>query len=362
MSRPPEITGELDLAHGDPVAVPTPRSGVVVADRLTKTYGARDAVHELSFTVQRGEVYGLLGPNGAGKTTTLRMLLGLARPTSGSVLVLDARPGTSAGLRDVGSLVEEPALYPYLSGRDNLRVLARYSGSPRSRIDEVLDLVGLLPRARDKVRTYSLGMRQRLGVAAALLKDPDLLLLDEPTNGLDPQGMAQMRRLIRELGSGDRTVLLSSHLLTEVEQVCDRVGVLREGQLVAQGSVEQLRGAQAIHIVAEPADRTRQLLLERPDVGGVRVADGTFVVDAPTEAIAELNGMLVTAGVAVHHLSVQRRALEDVFLDMTADSASGRALDDATGRAGRGASDPAAGGADQTGAGQRSDDAASEPS
>ena len=327
MSNPPDITGELDLSHGARVAVPTPRSGVVVADRLTKTYGARDAVHELSFTVQRGEVYGLLGPNGAGKTTTMRMLLGLARPTSGSVLVLNARPGTTASLRGVGSLVEEPALYPYMSGRDNLRVLARYTGSPRTRVDEVLDLVGLLPRAKDKVRTYSLGMRQRLGVAAALLKDPELLVLDEPTNGLDPQGMAQMRRLIQELGTGDRTVVLSSHLLTEVEQVCDRVGVIREGQLVAQGSVEQLRGAQAVHIVADPIDRARRLLLEHPDVDDVRVADGTLVVDAPLEAAAELNSTLVAADIAVSHLSVQRRALEDVFLAMTSDTAGGRSPD-----------------------------------
>jgi ABC-2 type transport system ATP-binding protein len=324
MPNPPDITGELDLSHGPSIAVPTPRSGVVVADRLTKTYGARDAVHELSFTVERGEVYGLLGPNGAGKTTTMRMLLGLARPTSGSVLVLGARPGTTAGLRGVGSLVEEPALYPYLSGRDNLRVLARYTTAPRTRIDEVLDLVGLLPRAGDKVRTYSLGMRQRLGVAAALLKDPELLVLDEPTSGLDPLGMAQMRRVIRELGSGDRTVVLSSHLLTEVEQVCDRVGVIREGQLVAQGSVEQLRGAQEVHVVGDPIDRARRLLLEHPDVDDVRVADATLVVAAPAEAAAELNSALVAADVAVSHISVQRRALEDVFLDMTAVSALGR--------------------------------------
>ena len=320
MSKPPAITGELDLSHDSGIAVPTPRSGVVVADRLTRTYGARDAVHELSFTVQRGEVYGLLGPNGAGKTTTLRMLLGLVRPTSGSVLVLGARPGTAAGLRSVGSLVEEPALYPYLSGRDNLRVLARYTGSPRTRIDEMLDLVGLLPRAKDKVRTYSLGMRQRLGVAAALLKDPELLVLDEPTNGLDPRGMAQMRRLIRDLGSSDRTVVLSSHLLTEVEQVCDRGGVMREGQLIAQGSVDQLRGAQAVHIVADPLDRARRLLLEHPDVDDVRVGGGMLVADAPEQATAELNRLLVTADVAVSHLSVQRRALEDVFLDMTTSS------------------------------------------
>ena len=323
MSHPPAIARELDLSHGDGVAGPTPQSGVVVADRLTKTYGARDAVDELSFTVHRGEVYGLLGPNGAGKTTTLRMLLGLVTPTSGSVLVLDARPGTTDSLRGVGSLVEEPALYPYLSGRDNLRVLARYTGSPRTRIDEVLDLVGLVPRAKDKVRTYSLGMRQRLGVAAALLKDPELLVLDEPTNGLDPQGMAQMRRLIQELGRGERTVVLSSHLLPEVEQVCDRVGVIREGQLVAQGSVDQLRGAQAVHIVANPVDRARQLLVEHPEVEAVRVAGGILVVDAPIEAAAELNSTLVAADIAVSRLSVQRRALEDVFLDMTSGGTGG---------------------------------------
>jgi ABC-type multidrug transport system ATPase subunit len=355
MSNPPEITGELDLSHGARVAVPTPQSGVVVADRLTKTYGARDAVHELSFTVQRGEVYGLLGPNGAGKTTTLRMLLGLVRPTSGSVLVLDARPGTTASLRGVGSLVEEPALYPYLSGRDNLRVLARYTGSPRPRIDEVLDLVGLLPRAKDKVRTYSLGMRQRLGVAAALLKDPELLVLDEPTNGLDPQGMAQMRRLIQELGSGERTVVLSSHLLTEVEQVCDRVGVIREGQLVAQGSVDQLRGAQAVHIVADPVERARQVLTEHPDVDAVRVVAGTLVVDAPAAAAAELNSTLVAADIAVSHLTVQRRALEDVFLDMTSDNAAG-------GAPGGTSSDGSPGGTTDSGSPGKASRAASESS
>jgi ABC-type multidrug transport system ATPase subunit len=160
-------------------------------------------------------------------------------------------------------------------------------------------------------------MRQRLGVAAALLKDPPLLILDEPTNGLDPQGMNQMRHLIRNLGSGDRTVLLSSHLLGEVEHVCDRVGVIRDGRLVAQGPVAQLRGAEEVHVVAEPVDRARQLLVAHPAVSEVVVRDGTLVVAAPPELAAELNTALVTAGVAVHHLSVRQRSLEDVFLDMT---------------------------------------------
>ncbi len=310
----PTITGELDLPGG----LPSPRSGVIVTDRLTKAYGARDAVHDLSITVQRGEVYGLLGPNGAGKTTTLRMLLGLVRPSRGSVLVLDAAPGTTGGLRRVGSLVEEPALYPYLSGRDNLRTLARYSGVRAARVDEVLDLVGLLPRARDKVKTYSLGMRQRLGVAAALLKDPELLILDEPTNGLDPQGMAAMRELVRDVGTDGRTVLLSSHLLAEVEQICDRVGVIRDGRLVAQGPVSQLRGALTVRIDAEPVERARRLLCERDDVESVDQDGATLIVAAPADAAAAINTALVGQGVTVSHLSVQQQSLEDVFLQMTA--------------------------------------------
>jgi ABC-2 type transport system ATP-binding protein len=213
--------------------------------------------------------------------------------------------------------VEEPALYPYLSGRDNLRVLSRYGRVPKARTAEVLDLVGLTPRASDKVRTYSLGMRQRLGVAAALLKDPAVLILDEPTNGLDPQGVAQMRELIRNLGTGEHTVVLSSHLLREVEQICDRVGVIRDGRLIAQGPVRQLRGAQALHIVAEPLDRARDIIERSLLVESVSVAGDTLVVRAPAEAAAPLNTALVEQGIAVSHLSMHQRSLEDVFLDMT---------------------------------------------
>ncbi|HEX5617550.1 MAG TPA: ATP-binding cassette domain-containing protein, partial [Solirubrobacteraceae bacterium] len=210
---------------------------VIETSALTKRYGETVAVDRLDLRVRRGEVYGFLGPNGAGKSTTLRMLLGLVRPTSGAVTVLGGRPGTPAALSRVGAMIEGPAFYPFLSGRDNLRVLARYAGAPESRIGAVLAEVDLEDRAGDRVAAYSMGMKQRLGIAAALLKDPELLLLDEPTNGLDPAGMAEMRDFIRSLGAGGRTVLLSSHLMGEVELVCDRVGVIRAGSLVAEGTV-----------------------------------------------------------------------------------------------------------------------------
>src|SRR5919107_723269 len=222
---------------------------------LTKRYGPRIvAVDRVSLTVRRGEVYGFLGPNGAGKTTTLRMLLGLVRPTSGTASVLGRPPGDPESLARVGALVESPAFYPYLSGRDNLLVIALYANAPKKRIEAALDLVDLADRARDKFATYSLGMKQRLGVAATLLKEPELLILDEPTNGLDPAGMADMRALIRRLGSGERTVLLSSHLLGEVEQICDRVGIISQGRLIAESTVEALRGGAALLVTAKPAD------------------------------------------------------------------------------------------------------------
>src|SRR5262249_45671699 len=176
------------------------------------------------------------------KTTTLRMLVGLIRPTAGSARVLNRHPGSAVALARIGSLVETPAFYPYLSGRDNLRVVARYCGVPESRVDTALDEVGLLPRGRHRFGTYSLGMRQRLGVAAVLIKEPEVLILDEPTAGLDPQGMVEMRELIGSLGRGNRTVMLSSHLLGEVEQICRRVGVIQGGRLVAEGTLDELRG------------------------------------------------------------------------------------------------------------------------
>src|ERR687895_303935 len=232
-----------------------PAQYAVQTSGLTKRYDdAIVAVDDLDLRVRRGEVYGFLGPNGAGKTTTLRILLGLVRPSSGAAAVLGAPPGVPDALARIGSMVEAPAFYPYLSGRDNLRVLAGHADVPERRVDAVLDEVRLLDRAGDRSATYSLGMKQRLGVAAALLKDPELLILDEPSNGLDPAGMAEMRAFIRSLGDGGRTVVLSSHLMGEVEQVCDRVGVIRDGVLVAEDTVEQLRGIARLRVRAAPLD------------------------------------------------------------------------------------------------------------
>ena len=215
---------------------------VIETSALTKRDGPVVAVDGLDLRVRRGDVYGFLGPNGAGKTTTLRMLVGLVRPTSGAAAILGEPPGAPPGLARIGALIEGPAFYPYLSGRDNLRVLAGHARVPPARIAAVLDEVALTARAGDRVATYSMGMKQRLGVAAALLKDPELLVLDEPTNGLDPAGMAEMRAFIRAQADGGRTVLLSSHLMSEIEQVSDRVGVIRAGTLIAEGTVEELRG------------------------------------------------------------------------------------------------------------------------
>src|SRR2546421_2752408 len=229
---------------------------------LTKRYSTGVlAVADLNLQVRTGEVYGFLGHNGAGKTTTLRMLSGLLRPTSGTASVAGGVPGSPGSLARMGAMVETPAFYPYLSGRDNLRVVARYAGVPRSRVEPVLQQVDLTDRARHKFRTYSTGMKQRLGVAAALLKAPDLLILDEPTSGLDPQGTIEMRALIKELKQGGRTVLLSSHLLNEVELTCDRVGVIAKGHLVAEGTVDELRarsGGRAPLLPAPPPGPARR--------------------------------------------------------------------------------------------------------
>jgi ABC-type multidrug transport system ATPase subunit len=295
----------------------SPRT-IISTRGLTKRFpGGIVAVESLDLDVYHGEVYGLLGPNGAGKTTTLRMLLGLARPTAGSASVLGLAPGRPEGLRRLGALVEEPALYPYLSGRDNLLVLARYCGVDDRRVAEVLDVVELTPRAGSKLKTYSLGMRQRLGVAAALLKDPELLILDEPTNGLDPKGMAEMRELIRSLGTGERTVVLSSHLMVEVEQVCDRVGIISRGRLVAEGSVEQLRGGAILVVDAEPLALAETVAARAPGVRDVERRDGVLHVGIERDEIPELNAELVRAGVRVRELRPARQSLESVFLELT---------------------------------------------
>jgi ABC-type multidrug transport system ATPase subunit len=293
--------------------------GFVLETRgLGKRYGERIvAVDQLNMRVRRGEVYGFLGPNGAGKTTTLRMLLGLIRPTSGSAVVLGAAPGAPDGLARVGALVETPAFYPFLSGRDNLRLLARHAGVLETRIPGVLQEVDLTGRAGDRFATYSLGMKQRLGVAGALLKDPELLILDEPTNGMDAAGMAEMRTFISGLGQSGRTVLLSSHLMGEVEQVCDRVGVIRSGRLVGEGTLDELRGQAGLRVRAEPLALAQRVLAALAPVERVAVSDDALLLTAEPTAAARINRALVEAGVAVSELRQERASLEQVFLELT---------------------------------------------
>jgi len=291
---------------------------IVETHGLTKRYGSGVlAVDSVDMSVRRGEVYGFLGPNGAGKTTTLRMLVGLIRPTSGMASVAGHAPGAPAGLARIGSLIESPGFYPYLSGRENLKVVAELAGVPLRRVEEVLDIVELASRAGRKFGTYSTGMKQRLGVAAALLKDPDLLILDEPTNGLDPQGMAEMRKLIRDIGQGERTVLISSHLLGEVEQICDRVGVISNGRLVRQSTVQELVGEEGVLVRAQPVEHAEEVLVRAYGRESVSRQDGAIVLKAKPEASVEVNRALMAAGVGVSELRPFERSLEEVFFQLT---------------------------------------------
>lgn len=310
--------------HLQAVPLPSPctESLAIEAAGLSKHYGTFIAVDRLDLRVRQGEIYGFLGPNGAGKTTTLRMLLGLIAPTAGRMTVMGAEPGTSTALGQVGAMIETPAFYPFLSGRENLRLLAGYTDTPVGRIETVLSQVDLADRADDPFRAYSLGMKQRLGVAAALLKNPPLLILDEPTNGLDPAGMADMRRLIRQLGHDGQTVLLSSHLMNEVEQVCDRVGVIARGRIVAEGTVDELRGRDRLLVRVDDVRRAKSTLTDMVIPGlsiGLAANNGLELQtdsEMPLDA-AWINRLLVDADVAVHELRHDQRSLEQVFLDLT---------------------------------------------
>src|ERR671925_921235 len=293
-------------------------STIVETHGLTKRYvNGVLAVDSVDMSVRRGEVYGFLGPNGAGKTTTLRMLVGLIRPTSGTATVAGHAPGDPRGLMKIGSLIESPGFYPYLSGRQNLRVVADLAGVAYGRVEEVLEIVELSGRARRKFGTYSTGMKQRLGVAAALLKDPELLILDEPTNGLDPQGMAEMRKLIKEIGQGDRTVLVSSHLLGEVEQICDRVGVISNGRLVKQSTVQDLVGEEGVLVRAQPIDQAAEILTAMLGREAIASENGAFHLNTQPHNSVEINRRLVAAGVDVSELRPFERSLEEVFFQLT---------------------------------------------
>jgi len=291
-------------------------------DELTKRFGARTAVDRLSMRVERGDIYGFLGPNGAGKSTTLRMLLGLVRPTSGTIKFQARESGWDyiRARSRIGAIVETPAFYENFSGRRNLQLLASLSGRVQSkRVEEVLEIVDLRERARDPVKTYSYGMRQRLGIAQALLPTPELIILDEPTNGLDPQGIQQTRELIRRLREEFQlTVLLSSHLLTEIEQLCNRVGVIHEGRLLYEGAPDALVApASRYKVRVDNLSAAFDLLIKEPEVTVSRNGDAFLHVDADAERIPSLNALLVAQGIKVYELSPAQESLEEAFLRLT---------------------------------------------
>ena len=288
-------------------------TAVIETHELSKQYGSVTAVDGLSFQVPRGQVFGLLGPNGSGKTTTIAMLLGLVKPSSGTMRLfgLDAVGGPPNVLSRVGALMETPAFYPYLSGRANLQYFQGISqhSSPHD-VDHLLELVRLSDHGDSKFSIYSLGMKHRLGIAYALLSDPELLLLDEPTNGLDPAGMVEVRDLIRDLGTGGRTVLLCSHLLNEVQQVCDSVAILSHGRLIAQGSVsELLRQQDGVRLRTSDDAKAAEVIGALSWIDGVGIENGYLVVTTLPERSWELTRALSEQGVYVSELAQVRGSL-----------------------------------------------------
>jgi len=302
-------------------------------EKLTKRFGSRTAVDRLTMCVERGDIYGFLGPNGAGKSTTLRMLLGLIRPTSG-VIKFPVRASSWEYLRArsrVGAIIETPAFYENFSGRRNLQLLASLSGGvQKKRVEEVLDIVDLRERARDPVKVYSYGMRQRLGIAQALLPTPELIILDEPTNGLDPQGIQQTRKLIRRLRDEFKlTVLLSSHLLTEIEQLCNRVGIIHEGRLLYEGGPEALVAPTSLYKVrVDDLSRAFELLTTKSGVTVSRNGTSFLRIDADAESIPDVNALLVAHGIKVYELSPDQETLEEAFLRLTETVAAERRTDE----------------------------------
>jgi ABC-2 type transport system ATP-binding protein len=304
----------------------------IEARGLLKRYGSALAVDDVDLTIRRGDIYAFLGPNGAGKTTTLRMLLNLVRPDAGSIELFgrDLAADPIAALRGVAGFIEEPRPYLYLSGRENLRLLAAFdrSGEGRATIDEVLDLVELRDRADDRVSEYSQGMRQRLGIASCLVRRPRLLLLDEPANGLDPAGIRFLRALLRRLADEGITILLSSHLLSEVEQVSTRVAMISHGRIVHEGDLDELAGLSRRRYRLETTDLERAAGASRTQRGvhDVRIDDGGLSLRVDDDAgLVALTAALAAAGVGIRVLAPESDSLERLFFELTEGRAAGAA-------------------------------------
>jgi ABC-2 type transport system ATP-binding protein len=308
-----------------------PSDRPVEARGLVKRYGAITAVDNVDLTVEAGDVYGFLGPNGAGKTTTLRILLGLIRPDSGEARLFgrDPQRDLPEALDGVAGFVETPYFYPYLSGRKNLELLAAFDrDGGRSRIDQLLQLVDLARRAEDRVGGYSQGMRQRLGVASSLIRDPLLLLLDEPTNGLDPGGMRDMRQLVARLSGQGITVLLSSHLLAEVEELCNRVAIIRSGRIAYEGTIVDLRastGTNHFRLRTTDAQLARLTLLEHSAARDVTLAGDELTFSAAEDEVAAISRALVGAGLGITALVPEQLSLESFFFELTEGEPEGAA-------------------------------------
>ncbi|MDO3678344.1 ABC transporter ATP-binding protein [Paenibacillus ehimensis] len=303
---------------------------VLAVDNVKKRIGKRLIIKGISFEVRAGEIFGFLGPNGSGKTTTIRMLVDLIKPTEGSIRICgyDVHKEHNEALQYVGCIVENPELYSYLSGWENLEHFARMlPGVGEKRIREVVDIVGMDARIHDKVKTYSLGMRQRLGIAQALLNDPKLLILDEPTNGLDPQGIKELREFIRQLAETGLSLFISSHLLSEIQQMCDRVAIISQGEVITVGEVSSLVDESVSTVVwsALPAETALNVLQSHPEVQSVSFTDeaGTetgvpkLAALQNPESIPELSRKLMEAGVALHGIEIKHPTLEDLFLKLT---------------------------------------------
>lgn len=294
---------------------------VIKTKGLTKNFGKEKAVSGLDMEIPKGEIYGFLGPNGAGKTTTIRMLLGLMKPTAGTIHIFqkDLIKERINILKKVGSLVENPSYYPHLTAYENLEALRKILGVSKARIQEVLDIVRLSDVANKKVKGFSLGMKQRLGIAASLLNNPDLLILDEPTNGLDPSGIIEIRNLIKRLpAETGMTILISSHLLSEIDQLATTVGIVTKGKMIFQDSIEEMRrfAQQKITLKVSDSERAWRALLAK----GIRAdfEEGTiFLSKRSDEKVAEAVRGLVQDGFSIYRVEEEKRSLEDIFLQMT---------------------------------------------
>lgn len=290
---------------------------ILEINQLTKKFGSFTAVDHISFSVEKGNVYGLLGPNGSGKSTTLGMILTIINPTHGNWKWFDESPSTES-LKKIGAIIESPKFYPYLSGEKNLQIVAKIKEVPSYKIDEKLELVGLLERKKDKFEQYSLGMKQRLAIAAALLNDPEVLILDEPTNGLDPQGIIQIREIIKKIAASGTTIILASHLLDEVEKVCTHVVVLNKGKILYAGSVNQLNNSFGIlQLSADNQEGLIQTLKTMPYFSSIDVNQSLIEVQLNQDvSTAEINRQLFEKGITLTHLIKRKESLEQQFFQL----------------------------------------------